>query len=667
MSGNGITLPADVLVAKAREVFSLRYPPDRFPHLSFDLDEWDLRPINCTAEEKKIRKVRFTVRGQRKRGAQPLPRAFVEVVKAWLVLANHGGATASRYANACRYLWEAVEARLDGIPFEMVDWSRIDTEDLYAAERIAGRSVMGGKGHTKGNVAHILKHFAKWLDDNEICPGLEWMPITKKKNIVQHATREGRKKRLDRLPTNRAIEALAMIYRVDPLPTAYHEAARSPALRLVICAVGLLMVTGLRVNELVTLPEDCLKSSKYRGKDRWYIRYWNEKTRRRAARWGRRWLSPLGAELAQGLVAEIRALTKTVRRQARALEKSLPEGRVHLPAEFRLADEVTIADLARLHGVTVSGMRALIDGDQKRGGTRFWFYNHPGKGRRAIMRRADVERHLIEECANLPLVVVKPGNGQEPQTLGQTLLIFSRGRLMGYRSGASPIFVDLLQDSDLHKWLGATCTSRNGDLAPSLFSRCGLREPDGANIKMRPHQARHWLNTVANKAGMTALQITLWMQRADAAHTLYYLHDEADLADLNREGIAGGTIVGPAAEVYAGLSAEAQSDYLDGIRQAHKLKDGYCHAEHLDEDCEPKKICELCKKHARTKANVRELEARRKKRAQVDLALTVYQKAIHGGMRLHPRLVELYTEYRGALDRALDEESDAASCGAPYT
>jgi hypothetical protein len=276
------------------------------------------------------------------------------------------------------------------------------------------------------------------------------------------------------------------------------------------------------------------------------------------------------------------------------------------------------------------------------------------------MQRQDVEQHLFEECG--PLVVHHPGGSEAPQRLSETLLIFSRGFLRRKRPRVSPVFVDAMKDADLHRFLDGN-TGGNAP-TPSVFDRFQLWEDHGGRVKLRPHMPRHWLNTIANKSGMTVLQITLWMQRSDAAQTLYYLHDHADLADLNRAGVEEGTIAGAVREQYEQLPEERKALYLEGIQQghAHKLRDGYCQADTVTGECEVKKICDLCSLHARTAGDSAEQKARRAKRDQFALALEVFAEARSRGINLHPRLAALYQESLEVVDQVLGlgEVSDAA-------
>jgi hypothetical protein len=619
---------AAALVEKAREIFVLQYQPARYPTLNFDEARWDLRPVDGTSEEREIRTVPFTTYGSRD---EALPPGFALVVKAWIVLADFGPKTAGRYANATRYLWEAIADRLRGETFA---WEDVRSDDFDAAEALAGSAGTKSAQHTKSNIAHALKYLARYLEADGICPGLDWTPATKKSNPGQHTTEAGRRNRLDRMPTRRAIEGLAEIYRLH---------AKGPRERLLICAVGLLLVGGFRVSEVVTLPVDCLGYEQHRGRDRCFIRYWNRKTRRSSAQWGKRWLSPLGAELAKELITELRHLTESAREQARRLERSPEE--VHVPGG--LPKQVTMHDLARLYGMTKDGLLSTMAHNPE----RFWFYSPVGKGGVLRFSREDIERLLREECG--PLASYDFGNGQR-QFLSDTLLIFYRGFFNTQRDITSPVFVDAVQDRHVQRFLhGALHSGKNKIPIPSVFARFGITEPHGGDVQMRPHMARHWLNTVANKAGMTAFQITLWMQRGSVAQTLLYLHSSSDIADLTREGVETGHVLGKVADDYNALPAERRAAFLESIEVGHKVRTGFCHANTLRDECEPKKICPICPHWARLRYSSSERAALFEKRKAAQLAIDGFAAVERGGCRLHPRQKQLMVEMIEVIDLSL--------------
>jgi hypothetical protein len=82
----------------------------------------------------------------------------------------------------------------------------------------------------------------------------------------------------------------------------------------------------------------------------------------------------------------------------------------------------------------------------------------------------------------------------------------------------------------LHKPTNNFC---NSDLVPrealdgkhaSIFDRHGYRAENGEPVKMTSHQARHLLNTIAQRGGLSNLEIAKWSGRADVKQNRTYNH-----------------------------------------------------------------------------------------------------------------------------------------------
>ena len=85
----------------------------------------------------------------------------------------------------------------------------------------------------------------------------------------------------------------------------------------------------------------------------------------------------------------------------------------------------------------------------------------------------------------------------------------------------------------------------NNDLSPreslnanhkSIFDRYGYKAGDGSRVKLTSHQARHLLNTIAQRGGLSQLQIAKWSGRAEATQNRTYNHmSEYELVALAEE------------------------------------------------------------------------------------------------------------------------------------
>ncbi len=58
----------------------------------------------------------------------------------------------------------------------------------------------------------------------------------------------------------------------------------------------------------------------------------------------------------------------------------------------------------------------------------------------------------------------------------------------------------------------------------SMFDRFELKEADGTPIRITTHQFRHFLNTIADMGGMSALDIAKWSGRIDVRQNAAYNH-----------------------------------------------------------------------------------------------------------------------------------------------
>jgi len=477
---------------------------------------------------------------------------------------------------------------------------------------------------------------------------VEWHPRTKDPKIERARTKVGRQSRLDRLPTRRAIEGLGEIFRLH---------AKRPKDRLLICAVGLLLVAGFRLGELLRLPSDGWVAEVHRGRERCGLRFWNRKTQGGTWQWAVRWLSPMGAELARDLLAEIGALTQSARDQSRVLERD--PSRVVIP-NTEGHGELLAHEVALLFGTNKIGLNQLLHDQRLRLPRR---RSPTGKGRENLIPKAAVEAELLARRGALHTFDL--GNGRQ-QLLSDTLLIVHPGFLDDRTEAVMPLLVTVVKQRDIGVFLKSR---KKGAYRLSAFERFGIQEPEGEEegvsnpSVMRSHVARHWLNTVANKAGMSAFQISMWMQRADASQTLLYLHSASDIADLTREGMRDGALAGRRVEDFNALPPEQREDYLATIRSAHKTATGICTADFGVDQCEVNKACELgCLFYLRTPGDPVERANLLAKRARFVFALEQIAAAERDGKQILPRLREINVRWLAAIDRTLALD-DSQECG----
>jgi hypothetical protein len=149
---------------------------------------------------------------------------------------------------------------------------------------------------TDDALAPLVRRFqGRIIDSDEHLPRVE--------DFNRH-TIAGQEARRDRLPTEAVLNGLADIYR---------EHAVEPRDKLRAAALAILVVTGYRIGELLTLPLDCEVRETRGGQPRYGLRYYREKSRSGRRLLAVRWLTPIGAALAQEAIDRIRKITHVAR------------------------------------------------------------------------------------------------------------------------------------------------------------------------------------------------------------------------------------------------------------------------------------------------------------------------------------------------------------------
>lgn len=519
------------LLAIAREKFAADLHMDVS---AFGKPSWNVSGLRDRSTIRENPTLYFTQRGTLD---QPLPDVYGDIVKCWLILERRSVRNMSRRLDAARILWEAIQRRRKR-RLEAFAWQTFSEEDLSQAELLMRAS---WSDSTTYKMIVSLLVFARFLSARGLCRPLYYTPQTPRVEDFNRHTISGQQERRDRLPTDAALHGIADIYR---------EHAKEPADRLRAAAVAILVVTGFRIGELLTLPLDCEVEEVRGGKPRYGIRYYKEKAHGAEKMFAVRWLTAIGAELARQAIHEIRTLTHDVRTRARVLEKT-PQ-RVPIPG-FHWAARMTTSDVTFALGTK----RVPIPLAR----------HHDDEG--VYYRAFEVEAFLrSRRVSSLRTVNRRDGTFQ---MLSETLLITFRNSFHPGRA-VFPLLVQPVFISQIADFLSG------GGGTPSAFERFGIREPDGSFCRITTHQLRHWLNYIADKGGLPVELQSRWMGREHSRDTDAYRHATVDeRLEWVKAGIQDGKLAGPKASMYFELPSAERDQYLNGEVQAvHITALGLC-------------------------------------------------------------------------------------------
>jgi integrase len=485
---------------------------------NFDAPTWDVTHLARQLVRSRhvyLHFVRYGAEG-------PLPCIYAEVVKSWLLL-TRASSVENLTVNllVARVLWEALLQRRGGQAADF-RWESLGTADLDAAETLMRQRWAASTTHQS---ATRLVKLATFLAARAICLPVRYLPQTPRQRDLNNHTLAGQEARRAKLPSSRALDGLAALYA---------GAAVEPPDRLRLAAVALLVVTGLRVGELLTLPLDCEVHECRDEKDYYGLRYHREKAGYGAETGAVHWLSPAQAQLAQAAVAEIRALTAAARERAQVLEQQ-PD-RVPLPG-YAPDDWLNTRQIAAVFSWnTPQGLPEQLKA-----------LPHRVEQKRYLYRAGDLEKYLLKWRVT-PLWTVRTGP-TSVQKLSETLLLAFRN---GFQPGKATwaLLVEPLTIQVLNTFLGGHASSL------SIFQRMSICEAHGQPCRVTTHQFRHWLNDLADKGGLPVETLTRWMGRSDARDTQDYRHATVDerLAWL-KDNLRSGAVTGFMAEVYRTLPA----------------------------------------------------------------------------------------------------------------
>jgi hypothetical protein len=361
---------------------------------------------------------------------------------------------------------------------------------------------------------------------------------------------------MKRMPSDEAIRAVADIYA---------RYAKEPADRLIACILAVMMATGLRIGETLTLPLDSICSEGAGAKKRWGIRYHKEKLQGGQKQLAVRWMTPKQVELATTAIKEARAITGPARAQASVLETT-PD-RVRLPGH-RWNEMLRVEEVASLLGMTIESVDRISPPKLPRkaaqhGGPKDFEY-----------RTSDVAAFLYSR--RVPDLWVVDRRDGTKQKLSESLFVVFRN--FGHKQRqASRFLVEPLTEQTVNDFLGGR-TERERPIVRSAFERFGLTDSAGNFFKMHSHQFRHWVTTKAAIAGVPDEVIARWQGREHIGDLEAYKHlTPGDRVATLRAALESGRTKGRVAEMYFSLHDDVRDAFLEGQLQAvHVTPLGLC-------------------------------------------------------------------------------------------
>jgi hypothetical protein len=609
------------LIESARRKFIKIYP-----NQNFDAYIWSVHHLCSRPTADSIRHLRFTKLGSKlwhdtsdSDPVDALPEYFADVVKSWLI--HDSLVTTGSYVSrlgAARHFWRFLSTKQPerAAAFR---WNSLTENDLLAFE-LHLKSCQSGRGETLSpdtiiGIIQQLQQLVDFLTSRGICRRISYAVRTRSRRQASALLLDEKQRAAEsKLPAPGVLEALGDIY---------HRLTTAPAgqvsdwILLLISAIGVLMLTGIRLGELVTLPFDCEVEEKLPGKrpgdpERYIygLRYRPEKTRAKSLIV--KWISPTAEPIVRAAISRIKTLTADARQRAKLLEAD--PTRVPLPSEYMSRSTLRTSEVYSILGLKGNVL--------------------PKKLRRADKHRIgwwdvkDIEVYLVEK--QLPnLYTVKEGDCIL-QSLSESLFIAFEGQSRYLTGIACSLLVRPITAPTIANFMSLPRDGRR----TSVFAQFGTTEEQKA-LSTNSHSFRHWLNHIAYKGKMPVHLITRYFARENARDTRDYLHfTPEETGSYIQDEIRAARVFGPVAKTYWSLPPELREDYLIGqVSVGHFTPWGLCTRNFALEPCEKHVNClNDCGSFCSVKGNKGEIAALLDLQAKTKALLKAAESAKAAGM-----------------------------------
>jgi len=538
------------LITKSRESIP-------FPGVIWEESNWDVsvayeHRTRGYKTDRPVQRIFFTQHAPKARvDGAPLSGAFGEVVKS-LVCARHcqRGQTASShmiFIRGTRYVFDA-------LAHANHDISTLTGDDLDAAsdalfKREAESSAYKVIGH--------IEEFADALDCNGICRiRLDWRCRRKKRpESMSHDRIEDAAPTAvanERLPKEEVIRAVGYLYLTIPSCASPYDPVSAD--RIMVLVATILVCTGLRIGEGLTLPakaiieaEDgskCIRYARLKGRGDDVIVEWRTKP-----------LLTATVTLVEDAVSELEGATRGAREVARLFLES-----GELLHSDSLKPELDVNDLIKVLGLKSRSVAQFL---------RYRKIPFYVIGRKLHVTRGALREGLKSDHWLYPMI---PGSPKQRLELHDALCVtyahqMHRGTKTTLMHAAKPI-----SDQSARDFL----TGRTG--TANIFERYQIVDDDGQKIDAKSHGFRHFLNNLLDEGGAPDLVQTKWFGRKHAADTKAYQHlTYAQRASRVVAGILDGGIRGRIVDTVKVLPVEVARTFLEArIHAIHDVGPGMC-------------------------------------------------------------------------------------------
>jgi hypothetical protein len=496
---------------------------------------------------------------------------FADLVKAAIVVRR---VTRGALNGSQRTFVVAARALYDVLPLKVrKDVTLLTRENFVRAEA----SLQGSNG-TKYNRALNLEELSGLVDRYNLARArIDYRSSIPRPDDVNDRTSTTFDERVAGLPSAEVLYALADIANTPKLREQLFDLLR-------MHIVSLLLVCGFRVGEVLTLPANALvrefvldeahalRRDPITGKpvERIGIRYWPEKGGPPVVKW----VPTVANDLVVRAIESIKQICSPARANAVWLERHPGKVNVRLnPRQY-----YTMRQAAAIMPYQYEHVRRRLSEDRCGGKKNITLR----KGRPYITGAA-LMRALASERNDRPMLTRDDGWNQ---LLGSSLIVIFRYQGHGSYGTNWRISVPVTSQQ-LGGFLCGLGRFR------SVFERYGYRDADGKPMRIRTHDFRRIVDTMAERGGLSEAEIALWLgRRTTRDNRAYDYRSAGEMAEVVHEAISRDEVYGTIADQWNATPANERASFLkDSLTQTHTTPNGECGSNLAETPCEVALSC----------------------------------------------------------------------------
>lgn len=527
---------------------------------------------------------------------------FIEFAKAYFRYQQGHKPTGTK--NELKALRAVEKALLQSMRNASISNISISTLDLAA--QLMVESYTGGSAYHGGRELERLAVFltSKNLVSSDLS---NWKnPIPRKRDEIQTG-KKAKDRREVKLPAEDALAAMAEIFANNPDDP--RDIFTSSLFAMLLCAPS-------RVSEVLELPVDCeIEQTDSKGVLRYGWRFYSGKG------YGAdiKWIPTEMVGIAKKAIRRITDLTAESRRLAVHIERGAG-------SFYRHANCPQVSDDQVLTAIEIqNALGGLVL--PKRGGedtlSKLWQY--------VLSKQPEGFPWFSEEKG------IKFSNA----------LFCMQRNLLHSKRGVSPVILWRPTNNTLNNDLSHRNNVKDHT---SIFDRHVYKNADGERLKMTSHQPRHLLNTIAQRGGLSQLQIAKWSGRAEATQNRTYNHmSEYEMVAL-AEGLDQSlTLFGPSGDVATHIPVTIQEFNTMEKGAVHVTEFGVCVHDYTMSPCEKYRDCLNCSEQVCIKGETDKLGRIKKRLAEVETQYLAAKQAIEDGLAGADRWYEYHENTLGRL------------------